>query len=237
MYRILQTGLCIIFHAAVVAQPVSDSSVRVSALHAIIREYDQQLGNQSHVYNGPVYYNRFAAATLKGHPYFGEDDWENGYIFYDGQRYEGLTLRYNLFLDRVIVQHPAGPEIELISEKIKHFSIGDQVFDRLELPTPGFYERIYQGQVRVYARHYKTMQEKPGNTIMITEFLTKRKLYIFKDGNYFPVSSKASALNVFRDHKSELKKVLRNQDIIFSNDKKYALFKMAEYIDNISRQP
>lgn len=237
MYRFLPIGFCVLLHAAVSGQPIySDSSIRAGAIHSLIRLYDQKFGEQSHVYNGSVYFNRFALATLKGHTFYGEDDWQDGYVFYDGQLYEDVSLRYDLFLDKVIIEHPAGQEIELITEKVDYFKIGNQVFDRLVLPSPGFYARIYSGDIKVYARHYKTIQEKPGTTTMITEFLTKRKLYIVRQGNYYAVHSRASALKVFAERKSDLKKFLNREGIVFAKDKEYALRRMAEYMERMSKQ-
>jgi hypothetical protein len=213
----------------------SDSSIRSAALSTIIKLYDQSLNEDSHLYNGPAYVNKFEDKILEGHPYYASDDWQEGFVFYDGQFYEKAYLMFNLFLNKLIIEHPTShQEIELISEKIAYFGIGNVVFDRVQSPEPGFYARIYKGDAKVYAYYYKTIQEKNDSKIFITKFLDRRKLYIVKDDVFYPVNSKSSALKVFQDKKSELKKFLNEKNIQYHQDKVYALGKMAEYVDYLN---
>ncbi len=178
----------------------------------------------------------FERQLLDGHAYFLTDDWQEGFIHYDGQLYENVLLKYDLFRNKVIVEHPEShQEIELISEQIKYFGLGDQFFVRLQLPPVGFYARIYDGDVKVYAFHYKTTQDNLTTKTKTTEFLTKRKLYIFKDATYHLVNSKGSALSVLKEEKSELKKMLNQENISFEKNKEVALRKMGERFDQLKR--
>lgn len=217
------------------AQVVNGTQVRDAALSNLISRYDQTLGDNSHLYNGPVYINRFEASFLEGHQYFVSPDWQSGFVHYDGSRYDDVALRYDLFTDKLIAEHSSTREIELITDKIKSFGIAGHVFVWLKLPEAGFYELIYNGDTKVYAHHYKTIQEKPGDGVMVIKFLTRRKLYIYKSETFYSVGSKGSALKVFGDQKSELKKFLNRENIVYSVDKEYALGKMAEYADQISK--
>lgn len=230
------TLFLVIVQFGVLAQSMQpDSLVRNAALHSLAQRYDQSMGDNSHLYNGRLYVNKFADKLLEGHPYYAVDDWQEGFVFYDGQYYEKAYLLFNLFLNRLIVDHPTShQEIELNSEKIAYFGIGRVVFDYLTTPSPGFYARLYKGDVKVYAYYYKTIQEKIGGKILITKFLDRRKLYLVREDVFYQVNSKSSALKVFQDKKSELKKFLKEKDIQYHLDKEYALGKMAEHVDYLN---
>lgn len=213
-----------------------DSVIRQTAINSTIKLYDQELKENSHLFNGIEFIDPFERQLLNGHAYFLSDDWQEGFIYYHGQLYENVSLKYDLFRNKVIVEHPVShQEIELISEQIRYFGLSDQLFVRLQSPTVGFYARIYDGDIMVYAFHYKTTQDNLTTKTKTTEFLTKRKLYIFKDATYYLVNSKASALSVLKEEKSELKKMLNQENISFKKNKEFALRKMGERFDQLKR--
>jgi hypothetical protein len=213
-----------------------DSVILQSSIHSVIRLYDQTLNENSHLYNGNEFIDPFERQSLNGHAYFLTDDWLEGFIYYDGQYYENIPLKYDLFRSRIIVEHPKShQQIELIPEKIKYFGLRDQFFVRLQSPTVGFYARIYDGEVKIYALHYKTTQDNLTTKTKTTEFITKRKLYIFKNNVYYLVNSKGSALTVFKEEKSELKKMLNQENISFKKNKEFALKRMGEYVDQLNK--
>jgi hypothetical protein len=214
----------------------SDSLVLISSRQSLTKLYDQAIGENTRLYNGIEFIDPFQRKTIEGFPYFLEDDWEDGSIFYDGQLYENIPLLFDVYQNRVIVDHPRShTKIELITEKIKYFTISDKYFVQLESPATGFYQELYGGETKVYALHYKTIQEKIGEKTMITEFITKRKLYILRDSTYHIITSKKSALNVLKEHKSELNKLLGQEKISFKKNKEYALARMGQYFDQLNK--
>lgn len=213
----------------------SDSVVLSSSRQSLTRFYDKNLGEKTRLYNGIEFIDPFQRKVIEGFPYFLMDDWQDGTIFYDDQLYENVPLLFDIYQSRIIVDHPKShAKIELIVEKIKYFTISDKHFVRLETPAAGFYQELYGGETKVYALHYKTIQEKIGEKTMITEFVTKRKLYILKDGSYHPITSKKSALNALKEHKSELNKLLGQEKISFKRNKEYALARMGQYFDQLN---
>jgi hypothetical protein len=217
---------------------VSDSVIRQTALNSVIKRYDQTMSENSHLYNGNEFIDPFEKKLLNGHAYYLTDEWQNGFINYDKQFYPQASLKFDLFRNRVLVEHPIShQEIELIPEKIDYFSIRNKFFVRLQSPSIGFYARIYDGVVKIYAFYYKTTQDNLTTKTKTTEFLDKQKLYILKDGMYHLVSSKSSALSVFSEKKNELKKMLSQENISFSKNKEYALKRMGEFYDQLKRTP
>ncbi len=206
-----------------------------SSRQSLTKLYDQIVGENTRLYNGIEFIDPFQKKTIEGFPYFLMDDWQDGSIFYDGRLYENVPLLFDVYQNRVIVDHPRShAKIELITEKITYFTISDKYFVRLESPAAGFYQELYGGETKVYALHYKTIQEKIGEKTMITEFLTKRKLYILRNGTYHFITSKKSALKVLKEHKSDLNKLLGQEKISFKKNKEYALARMGQYFDQLN---
>lgn len=237
LIKLAQLILVVIFsHSILLAQTLlPDSVIRQASINSAIKLYDQTLSENSNLYNGNEFLDPFDRQLLNGHAYFITDDWQEGFIYYDGQLYENVSLKYDIFRNKVIVEHPKShQEIELISEKIKYFGLKDQFFVQLQSPTVGFYARIYDGGVKVYAMHYKTTQDNLTTKTKTIEFLTKQKLYVFKDGVYYLVNSKGSALAVFKDQKNELKKMLSQENISFKKNKEYALKRIGQYVDQLN---
>lgn len=213
----------------------SDSLVLSSSRQSLTELYDQAVGESTRLYNGIEFIDPFQRKTIEGFPYFLEDDWQDGSIFYDGQLYENVPLMFDVYQNRIIVDQPKShTKIQLITEKIKYFTISEKYFVQLESPAAGFYQELYGGETKAYALHYKTIQEKIGEKTMITEFVTKRKLYILKDNTYHIITSKKSALNVLKEHKSELNKLLGQEKISFKKNKEYALARMGQYFDQLN---
>ncbi len=217
--------------------PKPDSLVLSSSRQFLTQLYDQNLGENTRLYNGIEFIDPFQRKVIEGFPYFVMDDWQDGSIFYDGQLYENIPLLFDIYQSRVLVDHPKShAKIELITEKIKYFTISDKYFVHLESPSAGFYQELYGGETKVYALHYKTIQEKIGEKTMITELVTKRRLYILRDGTYYTITSKKSALNVLKEHKNELNKLLGQEKISFKNNKEHALARMGYYFDQLNEQ-
>jgi hypothetical protein len=221
-------------HALLAQNLLPDSVIRQASLNSVINLYDEAFSENSHLYNGNEFIDPFERKLLNGHAYFLSEDWQEGFICYDKQFYQHASLKFDIFRNRIIVEHPRShQEIELISEKIDYFGLSDQFFIRLQSPTAGFYARIYDGDVKIYIMHYKATQDNLTTKTKTTEFLTKQKLYVLKDAIYYPVNSKGSALAVFSDKKNELKKMLSQENISFKKNKEFALKRMGQYYDQL----
>jgi len=197
--------------------------------------YDQFIHGQSRLYNGSEY--RDYLSRNDEHPYFGEDDWAYGDILYDDEVYKNVPMFYDLSRDKVITEHILnGAKLELVSEKIMRFSLADHTFVRLRRNetrtiSDGFYEVLYDGVTKVYARREKTLQQKVESNDIISRFEENNQLFILKNGIYFPVNKKGSVLEVFRDRKQDLKSLLNKNKINFNADRETGTVRLAEFYD------
>lgn len=198
--------------------------------------YNSAIGGQSRLYNGTEH--RDYISRNDETPYFGIDDWQYGFIYYDDERYDSVAMFYDLSRDQVITEHVlTGAKIELISKKISMFEINGHLFERLYKDSSGvigegFYERLYDGGTDVYVRRTRILTSRPASNQIIYTFEEKNKVYLRKNDQYFPVRSKRSVLNVMDDKRSELRSVLKEKKIKFKKDRERAIVLMARTYDS-----
>lgn len=222
--------------------PRSDTLAHHNAILLTKKIYQSIIGGNATVFNGIEYIDPLHKKTLNGNACFLTDEWQEGFLFYDDQFYEQVSLQYNLFLNKVIIEHiQSHASIELINDKIKYFGIGNHIFVRLSaLPEQseikeGFYDVLADGDTKVYVRRYKTIKEVAGQKIMVTEFLDKTRLFLFKDEQYTAITNKHSALNAFGKNKPELKKFLAQEKINFRSNPEIAMIALASHYDELNK--
>jgi hypothetical protein len=209
---------------------------------AAARQYQQSLyhasiGGQSRLYNGTEYRDYLAQGDEN--PYFGIDDWQDGYVYYDDERYDSVAMFYDLSRDQVIIEHVlSGAKIELIAKKVSAFEISKHFFERLyrdssEVISEGFYERLYNGSTKVYVKRTKTLSSRASGNQLLYTFDERNRVYLLRKNRYYPVKSKKSVLKVFSDKKSELKSMLKQEKINYKADREHAIVRMSQTYDSI----
>jgi hypothetical protein len=211
----------------------ADSLIVAFAKKNAIATYSQSMSQQSHLFNGSAYI-RYQSRTPE-HPYL-IDDWENGSLVYDGEYYENVDLLFDLSIDKLITEKSNGlATIQLVSEKIDRFSLGERQFVKFNDDTveKGFYEILYSGSTKVYARRYKTFEERVEGGRVIKEFELKEVYYIKKNDLFFRVRNLKSVMNVFSDRKRELKSLHRFNSLLFKKDLSKNIARMAKSYDQV----
>ena len=212
-----------------------DTTFLTSAKVNQVKLYTQFMDGQTRLNNGSEY--RDYLSHNEEHPYFGADDWAYGTIIYDEEVYENVPMFYDLSRDKVISEHSLnGAKLELISEKISMFTLGPHTFVRLAADeaktiTSGFHERLYDGKTKVYVRREKSLQQKVESNDIIFNFDEKNRVYIQKDGVYYPVKTKNSVLEVFNDRKQEIRAFLKKNGGINKHNRENAIAKVAAFYD------
>ena len=196
------------------------------------------VAGDAHLNNG-VEYRLYQLNDLdKGHPYFLTPDWGFGMIQYDGQEYLSVAMMYNVVEDVVIIDHAYSHfKIKLISDKVESFVLDGHTFVRLTdtggkgkyTVRTGFYERLVDGPVKLYAKREKGVYEDVKGNKAIKIFLAKDQFFLFKDGKYFPVKNKSTATEALSDRKMELKKYIAGSKISFRKNFESATAAMVKF--------
>lgn len=217
-------------------QATIDTTFLTSAKEKQISLYTEYIQGQTRLNNGSEY--RDYLARNEEHPYFGFDDWHYGDIIYDEEIYKNVPMFYDLSRDKVISEHSLnGAKLELISEKIQMFSLEEHNFVRLKADPSkviesGFYEVLHDGKTKVYVRWEKSLQQKVESNDIVFNFEVKKRVYILKDGVYYPVKKKDSVVEVFKDRKQDVKAFMRTLGKVSKTDREHAIAKVAAFYDS-----
>ncbi|KAA5542884.1 hypothetical protein [Adhaeribacter rhizoryzae] len=198
--------------------------------------YEEAIGDESHLYNGPQYIN-YDKYYLTGHQFFRTDDPSSSGILYDGVWYTQVPMLYDIVLDKIVLEHPTSEfMLSLVNEKVKYFNFLDHTFIRLEKDSlaalkTGFYDLLHDGQIQFLAKRTKNIQEQPTPYGMEGRFEQQTKYYIRKENTYYQVKDKRSVLNVLADKKKELQRHAREQKLQFRKDREKAILELTQFYD------
>jgi hypothetical protein len=165
------------------------------------------------------------------------DDVVSGNVFYDGELYPDVPLYYDIEKDLLLTSYPYGNKVQLLSELVRYFDIEHHHYVRLENKkiATGFYDRLYNGKMKLYARRTKVHLIKASLTETIHEFESTVKYFIEKDGVFHPVKSKRSVLNLMAAQKRELKKTIRDEHLSFSGNREEAIVRLLQRFEEVQR--
>jgi hypothetical protein len=220
------------------AQPSADTLFQEAAVKNTIKLYARSIQGQTSLYNGSQYRepNR---SNNDQHPFFDSDDWVFGTVNYDGEFYDNVPLLYDITADKIVTEnYYNADQITLVSGKLTAFTMGKHTFTKLShttLPRSGFYQVLYDGASMVVARRQKVIREKIISQTIEIEFDPRYRYFLFKNGAYFQVKSKASVLKVLKDEKAALRQFISKNKIRFKYAPETALRRVAAQYDNLKK--
>lgn len=216
------------------AQSYSQDTLFVVAAEANGKKiYSGAIRNQSQLYNGTDF--KVYQSLKDEHPFLFSDDWITGTVQYDGNIYEDVPIQYDIQNDEVIIEYYNGiRSIRLIKPKVQYFTLERDKFVMLTDPqlSTGFYQVLYDGQTKVYARHSKTLQETISGREIQHSFTERTKYYVFSKGSYHLITGKGAVLDVFKDKKKELNQFAKKNKLGFRKNKAAYITQLADYYDN-----
>jgi len=181
--------------------------------NAALLWFDQKIGKENAgVFNGGVYINTYRLNN-DTHPYFHENNFSQGWVEYDAQRWSAVQLKYDTHRNELILQSEGNYSymaISLSSEKTSAFSIYDRNFVNLKLRhnnLPEFINSVYYEEVSIvpnvmlYASHHKSSREKIQDGRVYDTFSVKNTYALLKNGEFYPVNSKREIVLLFPDRK------------------------------------
>jgi hypothetical protein len=195
----LITILVVLFYAYGAAQPAVPE--REVLFMEVLEASKSSFGVNPLLQNGVFYENQYM--TAKGHPFLLGDSYKAGFISFRNNRYEGVSLKYDIFTQQVVISHEQEGFVlqnYLSNVFIDSFSIEGKTFMQLafEGENPGFYQSVFgEDNLACYYQWYKTRTEShEAGTYKIYVFSEDRiKRYLLIDG----------VLNRYRNNRSFVK--------------------------------
>jgi hypothetical protein len=234
--------LLLFFYTGLKAQLlVPDSNGRSRALANAISEYKKEVGESLHIYNGAAYLR--TGHGVKGAPFFEGDSLLPGSIFYDGRLYENLLLQYDIVTGEIITRnYLQNNEISLVAEKINFFVIAGHPFVRLTadslLPafiTTGFYERLYNGNLSVFARRQKIPRMSGNAGDSETRYTVYNNYFVLLNGSFYRTDDKDGFLHLLEDKKDAIRQFMKQNKVNFKKRREAAMEQVAAFYDSIKQ--
>ncbi|MBC6988776.1 hypothetical protein [Hymenobacter sp. BT491] len=223
-------------------QIASADSVAVNASEDMIyQQYIDEVENHSHLYNGTEYVN-YDKPYIQGDQFFESNLEAAGGIYYDGFYFRNVPLLYDIYVDQLVIKHPASPlKMKLVNEKVKYFVLYGHTFVRLVSDSltaspirTGFYDLLFASQVKVLAKRAKDLQERATPTGLEGRFNEIDKFFIEKNKTYYQVGKKYTVVKLFPNKKSDLRKYVRSQKLKFTkNRREDSIVKLVRYYSTL----
>jgi hypothetical protein len=222
-----------------------DSSSQQYAFNSAVSHFNNSLGDESRLYNGPEY--SFYDPTITGNAYFMDvKAFTQGAVFYDGALFTGVPMLYDLYDDKVVVLHYNNfSKFTLLTEKVASFDFLNHHFININADSisnntaglkSGYYDQLYNGKTKVLVKRSKSIQRISGGTSDYEKFFDPAKdFYIKKNKTYYSVSSQGSLLNVFKDRKKDLEQYMKSNQMKYRTDPEQTMVKVAAYYDHLSK--
>jgi hypothetical protein len=180
----------------------------------------------------------YAFELKDGHPYFDQNEMQQGTIVYNGILYKDVALILDLVKETLVTNDTRKIyKIALIGEEIDSFTIQDHIFihykDSINAPfRPGFYERLHNGPLTILKKEKKTIRPEIEFQVLNKYVDYSVSYYLKKNNTWHPVNSEKSLLRAFGPDASALKKFLRNNKLKFKQDKDNTLLRSAAWYES-----
>lgn len=179
--------------------------------------YDRLVGKENlEIYNGVEYIEKHRMINEK-HKFYLSFDFQKGTVFYDGQPYYNIDIKYNVVDDLLLVQfqqNGAKNVFQLSPLKLNGFSLNERQFVNLSgrqgLPTEGIFEVIYDASGNQILKKHRMKEKKIlEGKLLHYEFEADKPEYFFvSNDKIFRMNSK-NLLIRYPGEKERIKRFFR----------------------------
>lgn len=218
---------------------LKDSVTSDLAYAAALNQYHNYIAPEVGLYRGMQYVD-YDYTVQKGQPFYGPDSIRVGTVWYNGIRYDQVRMLYDLVKDQLVINDPFRVyKISLFMDMVDSFTLDDHRLIKLRDTLAaswmrnGYFEELYRGHVLLLKREQKALHE---NLVISSDnirwFIDGSTNYYLKNpGGYHSVNSKREVLNLFKDRRSEVRKLIRKNKLSWHDDKEKILLTIAAWSD------
>jgi len=206
-----------------------------------INLYLKAVNNYAVIYTGkeePIYNVR-----TTNHQYLNTLEFRIGEFSYNGRVYRDVFLRLNQDKEELIVMNPNRTLSIIVPKDRLDYAIIDSMYilfhkpesaNGLEMPE-GYYVRVYNGDHEVWKRETCFLNSVIKDNNLEYFFEKRLRMYIYKDGIYYPVKSKKSVLRLFDSEKKDIKRLIKRYSLSFKNEPERSIVNVISYIDKLNK--
>jgi len=222
------------------AQHASFNKTYPERLQPLFVEYSQAIGQGAAIYNGPEYAG--SDPSIAGHSFYQSKAFTYGSALYLGYQYDSLVVAYDIEDDQLVLAYPSKNDffaIVPVKSRIDAFRIHGHTFihirDVSQMPglnTAGYYDLIHDGNHRIIAQRKKrAVPYRQGDYLYRYE--VNDTYYILQKGKYRTIRGRRGLLNIFKEHKRELRREIRRTGLDFKTETDVLLQQLGPYLDNL----
>lgn len=163
---------------------------------------------RTNLFNGVIEVEKYRMNNGK-HKFFMNRSFHLSTLYYEGQPYHLVKLKYDLYEDVVLVN--GRKTLRLENDKINKFIIGKITFVKLntygnnDQSLHGFFEVLNDyGQLKLYKKHRKDKLDRLGDRWVYHDFIDDNSYYVMYDHVYYRVEKKKDIIDIFPKYKRQL---------------------------------
>lgn len=197
-------------------------------------DYRREAGEHASLFRGKIE-RGYSPYEYVNHPYWVNDAFSQGEVMYDGLLYTGLSIRYDTYLNCLIVQTPIRKvHVYVEMSRVEYFTL-----DKLRF--------VRQGDTFV-ALHYDSprmelvqrMECKIGNPVTkdgvsYKNFKCVPRYLLQRGGESYEVKALSSVLKLFPAEKKMLKQFAKEHHLDFKDNRTASLVAVITYVDRITQ--
>ncbi|MDH6356770.1 hypothetical protein [Parabacteroides sp. PF5-9] len=220
---------------------ISDIASLPAASKSRVMSYLTLANNHAVIYSGKEELGY--PAYVRNHPYFPSDQYLHGDLSFDGVVYPDVLMRLNVHREELVVTAPNRRfHVIIPRDRLDYATLNSNILfyngyrvKENSLPE-GYFFILYQGRHAVIRRETAFLDEQITDMAINVLFNKRVRYYVYKDGQYHPVSSKGSVLKLFNSHKKELNQFIKEQHLDFKHATEHAIVAVSKHYETLIRQ-
>jgi hypothetical protein len=198
--------------------------------------------NENEIANGEqwMYQKKY-----EGHPFWKDDIWYNGYIIFKGERFDDVSMRYDVHTENIVILKKLANETRaytLNKNYLESFALYDTKSNNTVVFQYGhltdsinkeIYFNAYNGVHGYYIIYRKAVNNRVSERYT-GEFIEAPKLLAHIDGQLIEFKTQADLLKLFGSRKTEIKKFIRQNRIKYKKQSPEVLIPVFQHYDFIT---
>ncbi len=212
------------------------------AENKIYEAYDDMVGlDNTGLYNGTEFKDVYLN-TDDSYRFFEEYNFTKGNIFYNGQFYSNVLLKYDVYEDNIITHSDDNLSIfnvTLVPEFVSSFSLYGRNFVRLtdtglNLDGNNFFEIAYKGtDINLYIKHIKKKKDKALKSGIQYSF-SDDNFYLLKTENeYYIVNSVKDIRNAIPQNDNQIRDFYKTYKSLYKSNLDRFMLNLVKYLDGL----
>lgn len=193
------------------------------------------------LYNGRIWISRYA--RVKEDQFLFSNDFLTGSVYIDGDKFENIKLKYDVYNDEIITPDNNRLLIQLNKEMIDSFDIRFQdktwkfthfTEDSIKVFS-GYVNVLYSGKSTLYVK-YKKYIELLAVEKKYDRFFLKQKIFIKKDNNIHQVNGRRELVKLFSDHKKEIRNFSKANRLNLTRENPESFIPLIKFYDSLGQK-